>query len=195
MRDWIPIIVAAIAAVAGLTGYFINGRLTRLGNKARYYAEALAAVERYKQLPYAIYRRHDGTPQTQSELAVMIGEAQEALSFHRRWLDLDSPIVGSAYHALVEKVHKTNRTYRRQAFQTSLRTDSDMEALYTSIRLEYYDVKETIACILIMQRELKLIPRNWLSRPKVPPLSERYSTKSVTPIHRSDLGHPSDRRR
>ena len=77
MRDWIPIVVALIAAAVAVTGYMINGRLGRLREKERSYAEALAAVERYHQLPYWLYRLHDGTPETRAELAKRVGETQE----------------------------------------------------------------------------------------------------------------------
>jgi hypothetical protein len=175
MQNWIPLIVAVIAATAALTGYFINARSTRLNEKARYYAEALTALERYKQLPYAIYRRHDSTAQTRAELAILIGDAQAAVSFHRRWLDLDSPTVGKAYKCLDDKAREVNRKYREKAFQTEPRTDLNIEDLGTSIDFPYDSESETDLCIRAMRQELKLIPRHWVRRRIASEVSARYS--------------------
>jgi hypothetical protein len=155
MQDWIPVIVALIAAIAALAGYLINGRLNRLNDKMKAYAEALAAIEHYKQLPYAIYRLHDSTAETRAQLAKMIGETQENLAFHRRWLDLDSPSVGSAYNKLVDKIRETNSTYRRQAFDAPPPSaDSDLESF--GGKFHTHSDAERTECMLAMRRELRL---------------------------------------
>jgi hypothetical protein len=158
MQDWIPVIVAVIAAVTALTGYLVNSRLNRINEKTRAYAEALATVEHYKLLPDTIYRLHDSTSETRAQLAKIIVETQERLAFHRRWLDLDSPAVGSAYNKLVDKVRETNSIYRQQAFDAQPpSTDSDLE----SFRGKFYTHSEAerAQCILAMRRELQLFRR------------------------------------
>lgn len=47
LKDWIPLIVAIIAAATALTGYLVNSAVSRQSEKARYYADALSAVEKY----------------------------------------------------------------------------------------------------------------------------------------------------
>jgi len=122
------------------------------------YAEALAAVERYRRLPYALYRLHDSTADTRAQLARMIGEIQESLAFHRRWLDLDSAAVGAAYNKLVDKVRETNSTYRQQAPDAPPPSaDSDLEKLKGKF-LTYSEAERTER-MLAMRRELKLIRR------------------------------------
>jgi hypothetical protein len=158
VQDWIPVIVALIAAAAALTGYLVNGRLNRINEKTKAYAEALAAVEHYKQLPSTIYRLHDSTAETRAKLAKMIGETQENLAFHRRWLDLDSPAVGSAYNKLVDKIRETNSIYRRQAFDAPPPSaDSDLESF--GGKFHTHSDAERTECMLAMRRELRLFRR------------------------------------
>jgi hypothetical protein len=158
MSDWIPVIVALIAAVTALIGYLVNGRLNRISDKMKSYAEALTAVEHYKQLPYMIYRLHDSTPETRAQLAKMIGEAQESLSFHRRWLDLGSPAVGAAYKALVDKVREKNSIYRQQALDAPPpSTDGELGKFRNKFLTD--TEKESNECLIAMRNELKLSRR------------------------------------
>jgi hypothetical protein len=166
MTDWTAVIVAFIAAVTALAGYLITGRLNRIDRKARYYADALGAVERYKQLPFTIYRRHDSTSQTRAELSSMIGETQANLSFYRGLLELDSPKVGIAYGNLVDKIRERNSTYRRQAFQGAPCTDADVEEIRTSVDFVYHSYQVKRACIQAMRDELRIVPRSWMKRKK-----------------------------
>jgi hypothetical protein len=164
VQDWTSVIVALIAAVAALTGYLVNSRMNRVNDKTKAYAEALAAVEHYKLLPDTIYKLHDSTAETRAQLAKMIVETQESLAFHRRWLDLDSPIVGSAYNRLVDKVRETNSAYRRQAFDAPPPdSDSDLE----NFRGKFYSNSETerAECVMAMRCELKLFRRPVRVRP------------------------------
>lgn len=158
MQNLISVIVAAIAAVAALAGYLVNGRLNRISEKTKAYAEALTTVEHYKLLPDTIYKLHDSTAETRAQLAKMIIETQERLAFHRRWLDLDSLAVGSAYNKLVDKVRETNSIYRQQAFEAPPPgTDSELE----SFRGKFYTHSEAerAECVLAMRRELRIFRR------------------------------------
>jgi hypothetical protein len=60
VNNWVPIIVAIIGATTALAGYLLNNTINRRIEKARYYAEALNAVEKYGALPYIFKRGHDG---------------------------------------------------------------------------------------------------------------------------------------
>lgn len=162
MKDWIPIIVAAIAAAAALIGYLVNGAIGRRSELTRHYADALAEVEKYRQLPLTFHRRHDSTSKTRAELANMMGDNQAALAFYRRSLQLGSPAVGVAYARLVDKIREKNSTFRRQALSSPpVSNDVDIE-----IGRPYrFDVKDELdECVKLMRRELKLFKlpkRKW----------------------------------
>jgi hypothetical protein len=109
LQNWIPLIVALIAAATALTGYLVNGAASRRSQKARYYADALSAVEKHYSLSFIFRRRHDSTKETRAELANMLTDIQVKLAFYQRWLELDSPAVGAAYNRLVEKIREKNQ--------------------------------------------------------------------------------------
>ncbi|GIJ27611.1 hypothetical protein Vqi01_27730 [Micromonospora qiuiae] len=153
------IAVGIIAATTALTGYLISNAATRRAERARRYAEALDVVERYRQLPYTFYRLHDGTPETRTRLAEMLGETQKSLSFHRRWLTLESAEIGAAYDNLVDKVRERNSEFRKDALSRPVpATDVDIEAGYIYL---FDDRAERLACIRLMRKNLALL-RNLL---------------------------------
>ena len=115
VKDYIPLVVAVVAAMTALAGYLLNGAAGRRAERMRRYADALDAVERYRQLPYTFRRRHNETAEIRDEMARMISEVQVALAFHRRWLRLDAEELGEAYDALVDKIQLKNKSYRKDA--------------------------------------------------------------------------------
>jgi hypothetical protein len=154
LNDWIPIIVAAIAATAALIGYFVNSSISRRSELTRHYAEALAEFEKYREMPLTFHRRHDSTPGTRAELAKMMSENQAGLAFYRRSLQLGSPAVGLAYAHLVDKIREKNSTFRKEALSSPpVRNDIDIE-----VGKPYnYNVKDELdKCIKLMRQELKL---------------------------------------
>jgi hypothetical protein len=160
MQDWISIIVASVAAVAVVVGYLVNGAIGRRTEMTRHYADALAEVEKYRQLPFTFHRRHDSTRETRTELANMIGENQASISFYRRSLQLGSPTVGLAYGRVVDKIREKNRTFRRQALLSPpVSNDIDIE-IGTPYKFDIED--ELDECVRLMRRELKLF--RWPSR-------------------------------
>ncbi|MEU7612955.1 hypothetical protein [Micromonospora sp. NPDC049204] len=153
------IVVGIIAAATALVGYLLNSAATRRGERAQRYAEALEMVEHYRQLPYTFLRLHDGTPETRTKLAEMLGETQKSLSFYRRWLTLESAEIGAAYDNLVDKVRERNSEFRKDALsRPAPAADIDIEAgyLYT-----FDDRAERLACIRLMRKHLGLL-RNLL---------------------------------
>jgi hypothetical protein len=103
MKVSIPLVVGVIAAVTAFLGYLINAAAGRRSERARRYADALNAVEKYKQLPFTFARLHDGTAESRAKLAEMLGDTQTTLSFNRRWLTSESPELGEAYDKLVDE--------------------------------------------------------------------------------------------
>ena len=152
-----PAIAAAIAAVVAVFGYLVNARLSRLSERARAYAEALNAIEQYKQLPYWFYRIHNESPETRVQLAERLGTTQEALAFHRRWLELTSPRVGAAYNAYLDKLQTTNADYREEALTLPPPgRDKDIESVRN--RYRSHSAAERAACVSVMRADLRLWP-------------------------------------
>ena len=118
VKDYVPLAVAIVAAMAALVGYLLNGAAGRRAERMRRYADALDAVERYRQLPYTLRRRHNETAEIRDEMARTIADVQVALAFHRRWLRLDVEELGDAYDALVDKIQLRNKNYRKDALAT-----------------------------------------------------------------------------
>ena len=102
--------------------------------------------------------RRGPTPETRAQLAKMIGEAQESLSFHSRWLELGSPDVGPAYKALVDKVREKNSIYRQQALDAPPpTTDGDLGKFRNAFLTD--SDKQDNECLIAMQNELKFSRR------------------------------------
>jgi hypothetical protein len=159
MRIDATIVVSLIAAATALTGYLLSNAGGRRIERARRYAEALDTVERYRQLPYTFLRLHDGTPETRARLAEMLGETQTALSFHRRWLTLESAELGAAYDTLVDKVRERNSEFRKDALsRPASSSDSQIETGYLYM---FDDKKERLECFRVMRKHLSIL-RNML---------------------------------
>ena len=164
MSNWIPLIVAAIAAATALAGYMLNSTVNRRVEKARYYAEALSAAGKYRALPYTFKRRHDSSKETRAELGGILTDAQATLLFYQGWLGLDSPAVETAYNRLVDKIREKNGEYRREALSSPpAKEDRDIEIT----PYDFNDKAEQDHCIAVMREELKLF--KWPSRYRLSP--------------------------
>ncbi len=155
MTNYVPLLVAVLAALTALTGYILNGAAGRRLERMRRYADALDAVERYQQLPYTYRRRHNETPEIRDELARMLADVQVALAFHRRWLRMDADELGDAYDALVDKVQLKNSTYRKDALSAPpARSDVEME-ISPGYRFDQH--AERAECLRLMRKHLRLL--------------------------------------
>ena len=109
------IIAALVAAVVATFGYVITARAKLLEERRKTYAAALAAVCDYQELPYRIRRRPDSSAATRAALGMIISDVQRDLDFHDQLLELDSPKLGLAYRALVEKSRRIGKPHRDEA--------------------------------------------------------------------------------
>ena len=115
-------IAAAIAAVVAVGGYLFNGVLARIATRREAFAEALAEVQRYNQLPYRFRRRPDDSPATIDRLATLLGDTQARLAYHRRRIELEDAKVADAFNSYVDKLRETNSRHRRDALSRSAAT-------------------------------------------------------------------------
>jgi hypothetical protein len=154
MKDYLPLVVAVIAAATALSGYLINSAAGRRTDRARRYAEALDAIERYRQLPYSFLRLHNGTTEMRIELARMLGEVQVSLALYRRWLALESPELGAAYDAVVDKIREQNSGFRRDALSRPI-ADEDL-AIEIDRPYKFDDRPQRAELLRIMRKHLAL---------------------------------------
>src|SRR4051794_23131405 len=154
MKDYVPLLVAVVAAMTALVGYLLNSAAGRRMERMRRYADALDAVERYQQLPYTFRRRHNETPEIRDELARLLADVQVALAFHRRWLRMDAKDLGDAYNDLVDKVQLKNSTFRRDALATSPASKDVEIEISPGYRFDQHT--ERAECLRLMRKHLHL---------------------------------------
>jgi hypothetical protein len=155
------IIAALVAASVATFGYVITVWAKLLEDRRNTYAQALAAVHAYQELPYRIRRRPDSSPATRGELGKVISEVQKDLDFYISLLKLDSHQLGDAYEALVQASREKGKEHRDEAWkQPPARRDTAMgfPEIY-----EYEDEAEAELCIERMRQHLRLLPL-WRSR-------------------------------
>ncbi len=118
VRDSQRVSVSQRFSATALTGQLVNSALSRRLEIARYYADALTTAEKYRQLPYALQRRHDNTRETRAEPAAMPADIQVTLVSHRRRLELDSQAVEGAYNSQANKLSEKNGESRKIALSS-----------------------------------------------------------------------------
>jgi len=91
-------VVGALITVA--VTYGLNQRAARRERQTKLFAEALAAIEDYAELPYRI-RRRPRTPEGRHELTEQVSQIQSRIAFHQAWISLEAPGVASLYNHLV----------------------------------------------------------------------------------------------
>jgi hypothetical protein len=153
------IIAALVAAVVATFGYVITARVKLLEERRKTYAAALAAVCDYRELPYRIRRRPDSSAATRATLGVIISDVQRDLDFHDQLLELDSPKLGIAYRALVEKSRRIGKPHRDEAWaQPPANKD---EAMSFPEWYRYEDDDQWDFCRQRMREQLRMLPLRW----------------------------------
>lgn len=89
--DWAEIIgalgAALIAALVVMVGYHFQQQLARKERRNKAYAEALRAVEDYREAPYLIMRR-DGSHAARMQIVQHVSDVQSRIDFYAYWLGL-----------------------------------------------------------------------------------------------------------
>jgi phage-related minor tail protein len=120
----IAAVVSGFVALLVLSGNQYQARKDRLRKD---FAEALAAVERYAELPYRILRRQDSTPEVRERIAEQVHEAQQDMLFHKSWVRIQSSEVAKVYDALLGAMREEAGAAMTQAWNTApITRDEDM---------------------------------------------------------------------
>ena len=120
------VIAAALALLGSLALWVLNQHAARRERRSAAFGDALAAVERYMELPFRIRRRRDG-PAARHDLASLISDIQVDLAHHQGWLDLVAPTVASAYRDLVTAARRDAGTAMSTSWlESPITTDRDM---------------------------------------------------------------------
>src|SRR5487761_49998 len=98
------LLAGAVAVVGALISvavtYGLNQRAARRERQTKLFAEALAAIEDYAELPYRI-RRRTRTTDARHELTEQVSQIQSRIAFRQAWLSLEAPGVARSYNELV----------------------------------------------------------------------------------------------
>ena len=96
----VAIITGAGAVVAAAVTYGLNQRAGRREQQAKEFAEALATIEEYANMPYRV-RRRPNTPEARQEISAELDKIQSQIAFQHAWLQVEAPKVAAAYDRLV----------------------------------------------------------------------------------------------
>ncbi|MBG0569280.1 hypothetical protein [Actinoplanes aureus] len=155
-RNWIVLVTATVTALVAIGGYFVNQAAARSERRSKVFAEALAAVFEYQELPFRI-RRRTGTPEAAMALAQKVGDAFARLTFYRRWLGLESPLVGRAFDNLVRRTDAQWEEFCEHAWHQSPPEDDIGYQVEQWQPYQFDNLDEQELCLRVMRRELRLL--------------------------------------
>lgn len=122
-----PVIAAIVTGLVALVVLAVNQYQARQDARRKDFAEALAAVERYAELPYRIRRRQDSTPEVRGRIAEFIHEVQQDLLFHKSWMRIQAPNVVEVYDSLLQATREEAGSAMSEAWSmTPIARDEDM---------------------------------------------------------------------
>ena len=165
---WVPLAAAMIAAFAAIAGYVVTQLANRRDRKGKVYAEALAVMQEYRELPFRIRRRPSSDGATRAALGDKISDVLDRLGFYRSWLEIDSYVVGAAYSDLFAQVRRFGARYRNAAWRDPIISRDEEMA---SLAYEYDIGPEMRLCLEAMRNELS--PFGFIRRKSISILLER----------------------
>lgn len=146
------------AVVTAALSYGLNQRAARRERQTREFAEALAVIEDYAELPYRI-RRRLGTPQARHELTEQISQVQSRLAFHQGWMRMEAPGVAQAYEHLVRTTKQRAGVQMREAWLEQVKAEDAQVSLGKPYERKDIDSARE-ACIEAMRAALGQRPRH-----------------------------------
>ncbi len=181
-----PVIAAVVTGLVALVVLAVNQYQGRQDARRKDFAEALAAVERYAELPYRIRRRQDSTPEVRGRIAEFIHGVQQDLLFHRSWMRIQAPRVAEVYDSLLRTTRDEAGSAMLEAWSTTpIARDEDMPL---GERLSFPRMEEErVRYIRAVSYELEFPPLRWTREHVLPRL--------VEPLNKSNSGRHSRPRR
>jgi len=154
------IVIVAVFAIGGgvisvSITYWLNQRLARRERQAKAFADALAAVEEYAEMPYRIRRRRGGE-EARHELTEVISGVQSRLAHHQALLQLEAPDVAAAYAALVTETKKQAGRQMQDAWRQPVLAADEMMNLRERYARDKIDAARG-ACVTVMRSSLRRI--------------------------------------
>jgi hypothetical protein len=119
------------------------------------YAEAIAAIRAFEQIPYMVRRRADETGATRAATAVKLTELNTGVTYNEKLPLINSLAVGCAYGLLASVTKEQVRAHRDEAWRTPVISCDDQVPLSTQ-QYHYDNGSEWDLCVLAMRRELTL---------------------------------------
>lgn len=119
-----PVAAAVITGLVAILALAVNQYQVRRDGRSKDFAEALAAVERYAELPYRVLRRQESTPEVRGRIAEFIHDVQQDLLFHKSWMHIQAPRVADAYDSLLRTTREEAGAAMTEAWSESP-SDSD----------------------------------------------------------------------
>lgn len=164
-----PVVAALIAGLVALTVLAVNQYQARQDARRKDFAEALAAVERYAELPYRILRRQDSTPEVRGRMADFVHGVQQDLLFHKSWVRIQSPRVAEVYDALLRITREEAGSAMTKAWRTApISKDEDMPL---GVALSFPQMEEArVKYVRAVGYELEFPPFRWIRDYVLPPL-------------------------
>jgi hypothetical protein len=160
---------AVIAGMVALAGYLLTQWQAQRDRKLKVFADALAAVAEYEELPYRIRRRSASEGPIRAEIANRISDVQVRIAFHLAWLEIESPAVAEAYRALVDAARQEAGAHMKAAWNEPVLSEDAAMSLGIA-----YACPDTPAarerCIAAMRDHLELF-RHGGRRPRTHPES------------------------
>lgn len=111
------ILVALLTVGAGLRQNALQRAAVRRDGLVRQYGQALADALAWMEVPWRIARRVDDEPATVAALTSHVHKLQEEIGYHRRWLAIESELVGDAYGQLIDALKTRTEPYAQDAWQ------------------------------------------------------------------------------
>ena len=150
-NTWIALLTAIIAGAVALVGYSVTQFGNRRERKSKAYAEALALIREYQELPYRVRQRPSSDNATRAALGGQTSDVLTKLGFYLAWLHIESSEVGTAYNDLSAQVRRFGGDHRDAAWMAGpIVSDEEM----TTLKYGYDVDPEMKLCISAMRREL-----------------------------------------
>ena len=173
-ESWVALTTGIIAALVGIVGFLLNQVANRRERKSKIYAEALEAVQEYAELPFRVRRRASEDGPTRAALGDRISDLHAKLTFYRRWLQIDSDEVSSAYEDFVDKTTTACRGYWSAAWKEPILTEDKQAPLMDARYVAKFD-DELKLCLSAMRHELS----SWASVSRPMRLAARRVQRAV----------------